>query len=149
MEELFGTLSFWHWLILGVLLLLLELTTGGGFLLWVAISSFFVAALTFCLPNLDWPWQMMWFSLLSLVVCYGWRRYLKSCTEHSDKPNLNQRMQQYIGREFVLTEAIENGRGKVKVGDTYWLVSGPDLAQGHEVKVVGVDGALLIVEPAE
>jgi len=50
-----------------------------------------------------------------------------------------------IGQRYVLIEAIVNGRGKARVGDGQWLVTGPDLPAGAEVEVVGVDGALLKV----
>jgi membrane protein implicated in regulation of membrane protease activity len=53
-----------------------------------------------------------------------------------------------IGQRFVLVEAIVNGRGKARVGDGQWLVTGPDLPAGSDVEVVGVDGALLKVRAA-
>ncbi len=40
-----------------------------------------------------------------------------------------------------------NGRGSVSSGDTIWRVKGPELAAGTRVKVVGVDGTVLKVEP--
>ena len=47
----------------------------------------------------------------------------------------------------MVAEAIENGRGTVKIGDTLWRAEGPDAAQGARVKVTGTDGATLMVEP--
>src|SRR6185312_13260185 len=41
-----------------------------------------------------------------------------------------------------------NGRGKVRVGDGQWLVSGPDLPLGSTVEVVAVDGTTLKVRAA-
>jgi inner membrane protein len=37
--------------------------------------------------------------------------------------------------------------GKVHVDDTQWRVSGVDSPAGKRVRVVGVDGAVLRVEP--
>lgn len=147
MDTLLMTLNFWHWLILGVVLLMLELTTGGGFLLWVATSSFCISLIAYFFPSMDWPWQLLWFSALSLVICFLWWRYLKKCTERSDEPNLNQRVEQYIGREFNLATPIHNGRGKIKIGDSYWPVEGGDLPVGNKVVVVAVDGVILKVKP--
>jgi inner membrane protein len=65
----------------------------------------------------------------------------------SDQPNLNQRADQLVGRVLVLAEAIEGGRGRVRVGDTLWQVEGPDLPCGAEVKVAAAKATLLQVEP--
>jgi membrane protein implicated in regulation of membrane protease activity len=62
---------------------------------------------------------------------------------------LNRRGEQKIGQRYVLAEAIVHGRGKAKVGDGLWLVSGPDLPVGAMVEVVGVDGTTLVVKVAD
>jgi inner membrane protein len=62
--------------------------------------------------------------------------------------NLNQRMYDYVGRTYVLDEAIVNGRGKIRIDDTLWMVTGADRGKGEWVKVTAVDGSRLIVEPA-
>jgi membrane protein implicated in regulation of membrane protease activity len=64
----------------------------------------------------------------------------------TDEPNLNQRAAQLVGRVLVLAEAIEGGRGRVRVGDTLWQVEGPDLPRGTEVKVAAATATLLQVE---
>ena len=85
-------------------------------------------------------------SVASIVVS---RRYLKRHPIATDRPELNRRGQQYVGRTFTLAEPIENGRGRLHVDDTMWKISGPELAQGRQVRVVGVDGVVLMVEPSE
>ncbi|MGN6092983.1 MAG: NfeD family protein, partial [Luteibacter jiangsuensis] len=62
---------------------------------------------------------------------------------------LNRRGEQLIGQRYVLCEAILNGRGKAKVGDGTWLVTGPDLPLGATVEVVGIDGTTLRVKAAD
>jgi len=53
-----------------------------------------------------------------------------------------------IGRRVMVVEPIVNGRGKVKVGDSVWLVEGADCAVGSLVEVVGVQGVTLKVVAA-
>ena len=65
----------------------------------------------------------------------------------SDQPNLNRPAAQLVGRVFVVAEAIEHGRGKVRVGDTLWPAEGPDAPAGTEVKVTSANGTVLRVEP--
>jgi inner membrane protein len=66
----------------------------------------------------------------------------------SDQPDLNRRAEQLVGRVLLLEEAIEGGRGKVRVGDTLWLAEGADLAAGTRVKVTGVRRDALQVVPS-
>jgi membrane protein implicated in regulation of membrane protease activity len=71
-----------------------------------------------------------------------------AAARRTDQPDLNRRAAQLVGRVAVVEEAIEHGRGKVRIGDTLWLVEGPDLPCGAEVRVRGARGALLEVERA-
>jgi hypothetical protein len=49
----------------------------------------------------------------------------------------------------VLEEPIENGFGKVRVGDSLWRVKGGDAAAGTRARVTGTDGFVLVVEPED
>ena len=48
---------------------------------------------------------------------------------------------------FTLDGAIVDGRGRLKIDDTVWLIAGPDLPAGTHVRVTGADNTLLRVEP--
>jgi membrane protein implicated in regulation of membrane protease activity len=50
---------------------------------------------------------------------------------------------------FTLSEAIEQGEGKIKVDDTHWKVSGPKLDRGAEVRVTGTNGSVFTVEAVD
>ena len=64
----------------------------------------------------------------------------------SADPLLNQRGQQMVGRQVVVTQAIEGGTGRVRCGDTDWLAQGPDAAAGARLTVTGSTGSTLIVD---
>ena len=51
------------------------------------------------------------------------------------------------GEEVEVVEAIAHGSGRVKVGDSVWTARGPDSAVGAIVRISGVRGAELLVEP--
>ena len=141
-------LSFWDWLAFGTVLLILEVFGAGGYLLWIGLAAAAVGLLTYLLPDLPWAWQFFAFALLSLLTAVFWWRRQRSAAKPSDVPGLNRRGSEFLGRTFVLHEAIVGGRGKIKAGDTLWLVSGPELPAGREVRVIGQDGVLLKVEAA-
>jgi membrane protein implicated in regulation of membrane protease activity len=64
----------------------------------------------------------------------------------SDQPELNRRAVQLVGRVLIVEEAIEGGRGKVRVGDTLWPAEGPDTPVGAEVRVTAARATVLLVE---
>lgn len=64
----------------------------------------------------------------------------------TDQPELNRRGAQLVGMIVRVEEAIEHGRGKVRVGDTLWTAEGPDAPAGTEVRITSAQGTLLRVE---
>ena len=148
MLEYLQNLTFWDWLAFGTVLLILEVFGAGGYLLWIGLAAAAVGLLTYLLPDLPWAWQFFAFALLSLLTAVFWWRRQRSAAKPSDVPGLNRRGSEFLGRTFVLHEAIVGGRGKIKAGDTLWLVTGPELPAGREVRVIGQEGVLLKVEAA-
>jgi len=141
-------LSFWDWLAFGTLLLILEVFGAGGYLLWIGVAAAGVGVLTYLFPELPWALQFILFGVLSVLTAVLWWRRQRTAAKPSDQPGLNRRGSELLGRQFVLHEAISGGRGKIKAGDSLWLVVGPDLPVGSTVKVTGQDGVLLKVEAA-
>lgn len=137
---------FWHWWAAAVLLLIVELLVPGMFFLWMAESAAVVGALLWIFPRLSPEMQLILFSLLSLASIAVYRRYLHKHPIGSDRPLLNRRADQYIGRVFVLDAPIVNGRGKIRVDDSSWRVEGEDMAAGTRVRVAAAEGVVLRVE---
>ena len=65
----------------------------------------------------------------------------------SDEPLLNQRGASLIGRTATLKAPINEGRGRIHLDDTTWVVNGPDLPVGSRVRIVASAGSTLKVEP--
>lgn len=142
----------WSWILLGMVLLGLEILLPGVYLLWSGIAAVIVGVLSFIIGDDAnwWTWQVqvLLFLGLSLVLAWFGSRFVRLHDTGSDEPFLNQPGNQLVGRTAVLREPIAEGRGRIQLGDTMWLVQGPDLDAGHRVKVVGVRGSELIVEAA-
>lgn len=141
------SIDFWHWLILGVVLVVLEVFAPGAFFLWMGVAAFIVGLILWALPDMGWETQLLLFAIISVVSIALWRIRLRKHPTESEEPSLNARTQEYVGRVFTLTEAIENGYGKIHVDDAYWTVAGPDSATGTKVKVISAAGLILNVEP--
>lgn len=142
-------LDFWHWWILGVVLVVLEIFAPGAFFLWMGIAAGVVGAVLLLAPDLGWEYQLLLFAVLSVVSILVWRTYFRRHPIETDQPALNRRGEQYIGRVFTLDEPIVNGLGKLRVDDTTWKISGSDRPAGSRVSVVGVDGTILRVESGD
>jgi membrane protein implicated in regulation of membrane protease activity len=138
-------LGQWTWWIAAAVLGILELLAPGIFFIWLAAAAAVVGGLLFAV-DMPVTVQIALFAVLSVAAVWASRRYLGGHPIASDRPLLNQRAQTYIGRSFALEQAIVNGRGKLKIGDTLWLASGPDLPAGASVRVTGEDDGVLIVE---
>lgn len=142
-------LQFWHWMILGLALAMIEVLVPGTLFLWLGIAAGLTGLLLLAFPDAGWEIQLIAFGVLSVANVAGWRLYLARRPLRSDDSTLNRRGEQYVGRVFTLVEPIADGRGTVKVGDSLWRADGPDLPAGTRVKVTGVAGTVLKVEKAE
>lgn len=139
-------LTHWHWWILAVLFVVLEVFTPGTFFLFMGIAAAVIGGVVLIAPGLGWEYQVLGFAVLSVVATVLGRNYLKKRPIHTDRPTLNRRGAQYVGRTFTLDEPIVNGQGKIHVDDSTWKINGADCAAGSRVKVTGVDGTVLQVE---
>lgn len=138
----------WAWFVFGLVLLALELVVPGGWFLWLGAGGIFTGLLAF-VPGVTWPWQVTIFGVLALAIVIGWTAISRRRNPISDRPYLNQRGASYVGEEGQIDEPIVNGHGRLKLGDTWWRISGPDLAAGQRVRVVGIaEGNVLKVEAA-
>jgi len=150
MESL-SVLGVWGWFILAGLLLLGELMMPGAYLIWFGCGAL-VTGLIAPWLGFGWQGQVLLFAGLGLVAAIAGRLLLPPSKRSSDHPFLNRRVEELVGRRFVLTEPISGGHGRVRVDDTVWRIAGEDCPAGASVVVTSVDGTILLVrrdEPAE
>ncbi len=134
----------WLWFAIAVVLFVLETIVPGVHFLWFGLAAGLTGVIGLAAP-IAWQWQLIVFSLLAFVTVFLVRRSGFGNNAKSDEPALNVRGAQYIGRMVVVEEAIRNGRGKVRVGDTIWAAEGEDASAGTKVEVTGVNGTVLVV----
>lgn len=137
----------WWWVAAGALLGILEILLPGIFLIWVAVAAWITALIVFLAP-MGIALQLAIFVVLAFVIVWAGRQYYARNPVESADPNLNVRASRLIGQIVTVDTAIENGRGRVRVGDGVWNARGPDAPSGARVVIVAADGTLLTVEPA-
>lgn len=136
----------WMWLLGAIFLGIAELIVPGVFLIWLAAAAAATGLLTLAF-GIDLPFQFAVFALLAIASVYSGRRWYLANPMPSSDPMLNDRAARLVGRTVVVTQAIENGEGRVKVGDSVWSCRGADCAEGSRVRITGADGSCLKVEP--
>lgn len=142
-----ATNAYWLWWSAGVVLLAGEMLIPGVFLLWIGIASAITGVFAWMTPSLGFAVHGIIFAVLATISIYVGNRFVyKRATKELAK-DINQGSKKFVGKKFVVAEAIENGRGHVQVGDSRWLAEGPDTPKGSQVHVIAVEGSVLMVEP--
>jgi len=144
--ELFAP-DFWHWWIVAVVLVIVEILAPTFFALWMAVAAFMTGVALYLMPEMQWEYQVFIFAILSVASIVVWRQYYSKNPITTDEPLLNRRGEQYVGRVITLKNAIVDGQGKVKVDDSTWKIEGEDCPAGTKIKIVSVDNVVFQVEP--
>ena len=138
-DRIISELGPWNWMVLGFVLLVMEVIAPGIFMLWIGIAALLIGVVSLLIWDASfWTWevQVLAFLALSLLSAFVGKKLVGGRNVPSDQPLLNRRGAQLVGKMATLAEPIKDGRGRIKLGDTLWRVSGPDLPAGTQVRVV-------------
>lgn len=145
----FDNLGAWTWITLGILLMGLELVVPGGFMIWLGLAAM-ATGLFVGLFGIAWQGAMLLFVAVAVGFVYlgRWLTRSRPAESADTQPNLSERGRAMIGRTFRLHAPITEGEGRVRVDDSSWRITGPDLPAGAQVTVVRVEGSTLVVREA-
>jgi membrane protein implicated in regulation of membrane protease activity len=135
------------WSFLALALISAEVLLPDVFLLWLGLAAGVVLGLVLLFPGIGPLWQAVAFVFASFALVPVYRHFFRKSEGKSDQPLLNKRAEQFVGKSFLLHAPIVRGSGHIKVGDALWTVTGPDMAAGERVRVVGADSMTLQVQP--
>ncbi len=130
-----------------------------GLLVWTVALLGTVFPIAGTLAGLVGLWRL-WQSeprggvfLLAGAVCFVldilidvWMYRTAALSPAADAATLNARGARHIGHTAVLDRPIVGGRGRLRLGDTFWAVSGVDCPEGTRVRITGAKGSVLSVE---
>src|SRR5215472_10667373 len=135
-------MSPWIFAIGSILVAIAELHSPGYYLIWIAIGGAITALASFALA-LSLSAQLGIFAVACSVSCVcGYFVYQRLIKSNGRPAPLNQRNLEMVGTKGVVTQALENGHGKVKLGDSVWLAEGPNMKTGTPVVVTEVRGTV-------
>ncbi|MGE5600521.1 MAG: NfeD family protein [Pseudomonadota bacterium] len=136
----------WLWMIGGILLLIAEIIAPGFFLVFIGVAALATGAFTL-LFGMPLAFQLILFTIYALVaVMIGRKVYANQAADSSD-PLLNDRVARMVGKSVTVIEMVDEHSGRVRVGDSEWSARGGPGRPGERVRITGVDGNCLLVEP--
>lgn len=141
---------YWHWLVLGIVLLLVEIALPSFTVFWFGLGALVVGIVLWIVPGLGLAGQLLLWVISSCVFAFLWFKYLK--------PMMIDKTKAGISREAVIGEAgqvikapVEGGRGVVRfttpvLGNDEWeFVCDQPVSLGDRVFIKEISGNTLIV----
>ena len=141
--------NLWQlWTLIGVICLILELTSGDFFIMCFSIGAFITAIVAAFVPS--FTVQIIVFAAASLL-CLLFVRPLALKYFHRKDPDRPSNVDAMVGRRGVVTEAIpEKGHGRVKIDGDSWKACSVDdtaIAKGTRVEVTEINSIIITVKP--
>ena len=119
-------IAFWYWWVLAAILLVFEMTLPGVVFLFLAIGAAASGALLAVAPGTSLEAQLGVFAVFAVASALALRPTLKRLQGRVAASTLNARGEALVGQTFVLDTPILGGRGRARLGDGSWIITGPD-----------------------
>ena len=143
---------WWHWIVFGIVLMLLELAVPAFFLMWFGLGAVVVGVLLLVFSGITLPFQVIAWTLSSLLFIWLWFKVFKP-NIHKTRSGMSKGM--FIGEVGLVTRDIRAyERGQIRfqkpiLGDELWeSIADEEIKAGERVKVMEVEGNILKVRRA-
>ncbi|HEX8980429.1 MAG TPA: NfeD family protein [Parasulfuritortus sp.] len=141
-------LAWWHWMVLGMALIALEMLVSTFFVMWFGMGALLVGLLMlFAAPG--FAVQMVLWAILSVAMTLAWLRFFKN----PDRTRLGQAKEGVKGVVGLMTKPVtETGVGEIMfqrpvLGADRWpAVADEPIAAGERARIVDVLGQTLKIE---
>ena len=147
LSGIFDNLQFWHWLVFGIILIILEIFSPAAFFMWMGAAAGVTGLALLLIPDLSWEIQFVIFSVASIISILLGRTFFNRKDINIDDPTISQIESELVGNIYQVDKAIQNGAGRITVGESTWKATGADCDVGTKVKVVAINGSVLEVVP--
>lgn len=136
----------WLWLIGGVVLLIAEVIAPGFFLVFIGAAAI-AAGLFTVLFGLGLEAQLALFALYAVLAVMIGRRFYTIASSAGAGHFLNDPARRLVGKVVTVVVPVDEHGGRVRVGDGEWSARGGPAQAGERVRITGVEGNCLTVEP--
>lgn len=138
-------MSWWLWLIIAGILLIIEIFTHGFLVFWFSVAALITTIVSIFTSNI--LIQILVFTITSIVLLFFTKKFSEKIKKTDTSKKFNA--ESVIGETGVVIEEVsELNFGVVKVGGSKWTAIAKDdtIEVGHEVIVKKIDGVKLVVE---
>ena len=145
-------LAWWHWMVLGLGLGLLELFVASFFVIWFGLGALLVGVVLLVMPGMAFSAQILLWTAASVAMTMLWYKVLR---KDAGKTRSGQ-ADEALGEIGVLVRAVEplgveSARVEVRfqkpvMGSDVWpCLADEAITAGERVRVLAVDGQILKV----
>jgi len=141
---------YWHWLIFGMLLMMLEIFLPSFTALWFGIGGILVGLLLLIVPGMALGIQILLWAVFSAILTFIWFRFLGPINPDRKESRLSR--EAVVGETGQVIQApMDEKRGVVrfatpKLGSEEWsFICEEPVTVGDRVRVTDVMGNALIV----
>lgn len=136
------------WFLVGLGLLLLELALPGLVILFFGAGAW-VTALVCAITDLSLNWQIFIFLIASLLGLVLLRRYLKKRFFSKTDKEIEDQLEEFIGKKARALDDFKDGGGKVEFKGTHWSARcNSPVKKGDWVIIETKESLILTVKPS-
>lgn len=134
--DFLSTLTPYHWIALGLILLSAEMLGAAGFLIGAAVAALALGVLT-SFVDLSVIAQFSLYAIAAIAATLLYFKVFREAADAAGPTGVNEGTHRLIGYTFELEQDLGPGSNKVQIGDTMWRVrSDTALRKGDVVEVV-------------
>jgi len=136
------------WFLVGLGLLLLELVLPGLVILFFGVGAW-VTALVCAISDISLNWQIFIFLIASLLGLILLRKYLKKRFFSKADKEVEDQLEEFIGRKGMAVDDFKDGSGKVEFKGTRWSARcEAPVKKGEWVTIQSKESLILTVKPS-
>ena len=142
------TVLWWHWIVFGIALLILDMTMGTFFILGLGVAAIIVGLID-ALVDTSFTAELTIWMILSILAIAAWFKWFRE-EPITESGQSNYRLDT-LG--IVMEDIQPHSRGKVTfdtpvLGNTSWHATAKvDIDKDTRVQIVQINGQLIEVEP--
>ena len=134
------------WFLIGLGLLLLELVLPGLVILFFGAGAW-ITALVCTFSDINLNWQILIFLVASLLGLVLLRKYLKRRFFNRTDKEIDDQLEEFIGRKGRAIDDFKSGSGKIEFKGTRWSARSDDtVAKGDWVVIKSKESLILNVK---
>ncbi|AMX03821.1 NfeD family protein [Microbulbifer thermotolerans] len=152
LDWLNANIAYWHWLVLGLLLVTAEIFVSGFILFWFGLAALVIGVLL-VIVDIPITLQLLLWAGISFALLIGWLKLIRP--KWKDRTTSGMAAEALTGQiGLVLESNAGRNRGRLKfpapiLGEEEWLfICTEEVAIGERVKVTDISGNTLIVTRA-